>query len=269
MSDGPLPGLPSSHMTSHDWVYENLIDAGARFGYVPTVVQPVENGPGHIAWHNAALTDLQALAEIAGQTYVTPLPPVAVAGNKGHEQDHVYLQEASDEVLEWDAFNAATGGTESTINLGGYNYRLHEFTANGNLVVTNSAQPFVVLMTGGGNGANYYAGTYSPGSQVLPSTDDTDQEISLQNMSYPIVIGAGGRGGQNNAQPGGVTTAFGYTMQPGRSQVPVTNSITGTDEQYGGAGNYPDPLYGRGGIGQPNAGTAGQQGYLAIRYRIA
>ena len=269
MSDGPLPGLPGNHMTSHQWIYENLLEAGARFGYVPTVVQPVENGPGHIAWHNAALTDLQALAELAGQTFVTPLPAVAVAGNKGHEQDHVYLQEAADEVLEWDAYNAATGGTESTIQIDGQNWRLHEFTANGTLVVTNSAQPFIVLMTGGGNGANYYPGTYSAGSQVYPAENNTDQDISLQNKSYPIVIGAGGAGGQNNAQSGGVTTAFGFTMQPGRTQVPVTNSISGTSQQYGGAGNYPDPLYGKGGVGAANRGGNGQPGYCAIRYRIA
>ena len=25
---GPLPGLPDSHMTSHDWTYENIVEAG-------------------------------------------------------------------------------------------------------------------------------------------------------------------------------------------------------------------------------------------------
>ena len=48
---GPLPGLPDSHMTSHDWIYENIVEAGVRFGYVPTVVKPVAGAAGHML-HN-------------------------------------------------------------------------------------------------------------------------------------------------------------------------------------------------------------------------
>ena len=126
---GPLPGLPDSHMTSHDWIYENIVEAGVRFGYVPTVVKPVAGAAGHIGWHNAAVVDLLALADLAGQSYVTPLPAEAEAGNSGHEQDHVYLQEASDETLEWDTFNKASGGTESDIVIDGQTWRLHESQA--------------------------------------------------------------------------------------------------------------------------------------------
>ena len=273
---GPLPGLPDSHMTSHDWIYENIVEAGVRFGYVPTVVKPVAGAAGHIGWHNAAVVDLLALADLAGQSYVTPLPAEAEAGNSGHEQDHVYLQEASDETLEWDTFNKASGGTESDIVIDGQTWRLHEFTSNGTFVVTMSAQPFVVCMTGGGTGANYYVGTYAYGSQVLPSTDNTEQQINLENKSYQIVIGAGGSGGQNNNTKGGVTTAFGYSMQPDRTDDPVTNNIAGTPDPpntglFGGAGNKPtSPVhYGQGGVGAANRGTDGQPGYCGIRYKIA
>ena len=113
------------------------------------------------------------------------------------------------------------------------------------------------------NRANYYVGTYAYGSQVLWHGQH-GATTDLENKSYQIVIGAGGSGGQNNTK-GGVTTAFGYSMQPDRTDDPVTNNIAGTPDPPN-TGLFSKPAtsqcrcHGQGGVGAANRGTDGQPG---------
>ena len=113
-------------------------------------MKPVAGAAGHIGWHNAAVVDLLALADLAGQSYVTPLPAEAEAGNSGHEQDHVLPPGSQRRNARMGHLQQGQRRHRKDIVIDGQTWRLHEFTSNGTFVVTMSAQPFVVCMTGGG-----------------------------------------------------------------------------------------------------------------------
>lgn len=166
-----------------------------------------------------------------------------------------------------DGFNRASGGTESTVS--NYNgtsqtWKIHTFNSNGNFSVTDSPgiNSFKVLVVAGGNGANYYVGTYANGGQVV------EQTTNLSVGTYSVVRGSGGSGGQNNAQAGSPSSLGSITATAGGSTAQVQSNISGTSTGYGGSGNY-SAAPGRGGIGAANSGTSGTAGIVIVAYRIA
>jgi len=257
----------ANHVTDHNELVALLDEQAARFGYTKVSGGPFsENDPAHIDQHNLMVTDLQGLATLAGRSFTTELPPVANRGDAGHPKDHDAIRAALGEVAGWAAWNAASGGLEESkanYNGTGQRWMVHTFTGNGTLVVTRATQEFRYLVVAGGNGANYYAGTYANGGEVLEGTS------TLGANSYSVTVGAGGSGGQTNATSGGVSIFGPFTAAAGRTTTQVQSDISGVAHTgYGGNGNNPIAK-GRGGVGQANSGTAGQPGAVIVAYRIS
>lgn len=139
-------------------------------------------------------------------------------------------------------FNAATGGTETTVsnyNGTGQTWKVHSFTSNGTFTmsrkITNSS---VLVISGGGGGGAAASGLQGGmGGGAGGMLENTAASLSVQ--SYSVTIGGGGGGSVN-----GANSSFGSFL-----------STTG-----GGHGANRDEGPGAGGSGgAPNgAGIAGQ-----------
>ena len=116
-----------------------------------------------------------------------------------------------------------SGGTESTVNISGTNYRLHAFTSTGaNTFTLNSdATVAVLIVAGGGAGGSSYGdqdtGKGGGGAgQVLVRTG-----YAITAGSYALTVGDGkaGRTGNNTTPPvpgtGGNSVGFGVTANGG------------------------------------------------------
>lgn len=194
-------------------------------------------------------------------------------------------------------FNAATGGTESTItnyNGTGQTWKVHSFSSGAVLTVTKSGSPFKVFVLGGGpGGCGIYSGNggQSGGGQYYYSDTET-----LRVGSYGAVIGGGGGGfccegaaaDDGNGTNGGSTTFAGRTGAGGvhhtfnSSIHPFVSNITGTSLSYSsntaGANGYaaapttPGSAGRTSGIhptGGPNfPSTGGITGIVVVAYQI-
>ena len=94
-------------------------------------------------------------------------------------------------------YGAATGGSSSSITVGGINYTLLTFTSDGNLVVSRDGLFDICLIGGGGGGgssllSNYSGGGGGAGGIVI-------QSVYLTAATYAIDIGAGGTGATTSA----------------------------------------------------------------------
>lgn len=136
-------------------------------------------------------------------------------------------------------YGVASGGSSSSITVGGVNYTLLTFTTDGTLTVSTAGK-FDVLLVGGGGAAgarsdldaNMAAGG-GGGGQVMQTS------IYLAAGSYSVDVGTGGTGGVLNDRPGG---------NSGRLSSVGTVAIGGggdTSPNSGGA----FPQYGSGGSG--------------------
>jgi len=91
--------------------------------------------------------------------------------------------------------SAATGGTVTTAG----DYKIHTFTSSGNFIVTTNLGDFEYLMVaGGGSGGSGYSNT-SYGAGGGGAGGMITGSISVNNGTYPIVVGAGGAGQSKNA----------------------------------------------------------------------
>lgn len=195
-------------------------------------------------------------------------------------------------LLSGKRFNLATGGTESTYTVSGQRWRLHKFTAGGNLIVLRSVAPtFRVAYVGNGGGGGASDGTYGGGGGDGGFGADLSA-LTIGLGTYAIVIPATGTGG------GGSVTGLGYTGTGGNGGVDgsgsnqadgtshgMTSNIEDgvTSKQYGIGGNngvnlsptYPStPVEGHGGGGQFGGSgslprTSGNAGAFWIAYPIA
>ena len=150
----------------------------------------------------------------------------------------------------------ATGGTETEINVGGQDYRVHTFTGNGTLTVVGNGLEVEYLLAGGGaSGGNGQSGAYTGGGGgaggYLSSTD------TLDDGTYPVVIGAGGYGAYsaNNAaytNDGNDSTWNGLTAYAGGR-----GGSGGNSGNNGGSGGGAGGQGGGGGSGYPGQGYPG------------
>jgi hypothetical protein len=97
-------------------------------------------------------------------------------------------------------YGTATGGTSSSITVGGINYTLLTFTTDGTLTVTKAGL-FDVLMFGGGAGGGASSGRSSSGGGG--GAGGFIQSTLYLDTNQSIDIGAGGAGGTTPAGPGG------------------------------------------------------------------
>lgn len=101
-------------------------------------------------------------------------------------------------------YGAATGGSSSSITVGGVNYTLLTFTSTGTLTVTKAGF-FDYLLIGGGSGTSYFAGT------IRPSGGGGSGAVSVGSVylsaNQTVTIGAGGSfTAWGTASEGGNTT---------------------------------------------------------------
>ena len=122
-------------------------------------------------------------------------------------------------------YGTATGGSSSSITVGGINYTLLTFTSDTNLVVSKSGL-FDVLLVGGGGGASGARGSFlDRGGSGGGAGGLIQTTLYLAAATYAVDIGAGGTGGANDA--------FG-TMGLGSS---IGTVITAPGGGMGGPGN--------------------------------
>lgn len=87
-------------------------------------------------------------------------------------------------------YGVGSGGTSSTISVGGVSYTMLTFTGSGTFTVTTAGM-FDLTIIGGGEGgssSNNQAGGGGGGGALVAS-----QFIYLEAGTYPVGIGAGGR----------------------------------------------------------------------------
>ena len=171
-------------------------------------------------------------------------------------------------------FNAATGGTVTTYTRAGRTYRVHTFTSGSTFTITSAAEPFSVLVVGGGGGS-----TTAPDGTV--SVGGGGGIINARRTTLPVgslnvAVGAGGPPGA----PGGASSLDNVGVAPpGAAGAPaqaefsptVTSAITGKRTTYGGTGTPTSGpgIDGRGtGAGGPEANRGGN-GVVIISYEIA
>jgi len=161
-------------------------------------------------------------------------------------------------------YNEATGGSVkdvSNYNGTGQTWRVHTFTGNGTFNVEVAAQPFRVLVVGGGecSHSGSYNGGYSGGAHI------NDKE-TLPLGSHSVNIGAGGP--RNSGKSGGASKLGSLTGGGGSRSAGVGNpggggnqngsngyytNIRGSYEHFAGGG-------GGGGAFNSGYGVAGRPG---------
>jgi len=158
----------------------------------------------------------------------------------------------------------ATGGTISTVTIGGTSYKLHVFTSSGTFTPNKSGEVAVVVVGGGGAGGRSYGdndtgkGGGGAGGVVFKAVHDVNP------TPYTITVGSGGAGiaseNANNVYGqganGGDSVAFGVTAKGGGG---------GNGSDCYGAGDAPGGSGGGGGArnsGCPSrhTGNASNQG---------
>ena len=88
-------------------------------------------------------------------------------------------------------YGTATGGSSSSITVGGINYTLLTFTTDANLVVSKSGLFDVLLVGGGGGGGSGTTGGGGGGGGGVIGIQAT-QTIYLTAATYAVDVGAGG-----------------------------------------------------------------------------
>jgi hypothetical protein len=188
----------------------------------------------------------------------------------------------------WAAYNAATGGTETTVsnyNGTGETWKVHKFTSSGTLNVTRAAGafPFRVLLVGGGRGGGSTQGPGAPPSNRQGGNGGSGGKVysndsqSFSAGSLAVTVGSGGSPAVNTGNLGGASTIDTVTSDSGSSvggggQTYVgqagnagtagpESNITGTTTRYGGGGGSGgNPELKGGGAGGAGGGAGGGSG---------
>ena len=142
------------------------------------------------------------------------------------------------------SYGVATGGSSSSITVGGINYTLLSFTTDDNLVVSKSGLFDVLMFGGGGGGGGSSAGNTTGGGGGAGGVIETT--VYLNATTYAVDVGAGGTGATPNAN----TAA---TPGLGSSVGTAARSYGVSGGGQGGAYNGRSP--GNGGCGGGGAGV--------------
>lgn len=148
---------------------------------------------------------------------------------------------------------SATGGTITTIDVGGRDYRVHTFTSSGTFEVTgvgNSGGSFEYLLVAGGGSGGGSSCTTNRGGGGGGAGGLLSGTATASVQSYPVVIGSGGAQvacevSGNNGQD---STFNGLTAVGGGG-----GGSAGAGGKSGGSG-------GGGGDGYPSSGQSGGAG---------
>lgn len=292
------------HVTEHNSTAAAINNELRRFGHAGHLDEHlVIGGPNHIGIHNEYRAALELLASTAGQTFTIPLPPVRHLGDTGHIADHHAIESAILDANVWPAWNAATGGTVTEVanyNGTGEKWRVHRFTGSGTLEVLQAAQPFRILVVGGGgagggaDGARHSQGGeggHWNGATATATLSAGSHAVTVGNGGAPVSWGyAGSRGGSGGTSSVGAISAPGGLggYFPSHGEGGPTNGgnsdISGAVAHYGaggqgiwsvtnppansGDGGYAGYTNAGGGAGSVRQGGPGASGVVIVAYRI-
>jgi len=138
---------------------------------------------------------------------------------------------------------SASGGSISDVNIGGVNYRIHAFTNVGsstftvNDIGTEGGLVDILLVAGGGAGGSGGSSSNEPGGGGAGELY-FEQNKTLQNGSYSLVVGAGGTGITSDTQNGdnGDNTIFDNLTVLGGGGGGQSNPFDGKNGGSGGGG---------------------------------
>lgn len=175
-------------------------------------------------------------------------------------KDYMFVSrvDADNFSLESDIGLQATGGNVSTPNIGGINYKLHEFRATTSPFIENQSFTFTVssgnavadfLVIGGGGAGGQYVGGGGGAGRMAEGT------LNLTPGTYTVTIGGGGRRSAN-----GITESRDGDWRDGGTTVFSGNGITISCPGGGRGGNYPDNGQGSANAGGSGGGSGGFQG---------
>jgi hypothetical protein len=161
--------------------------------------------------------------------------------------------------------HVVSGGTVTTANIGGVNYKIHTFTSPGTLTVTTvgysvpSTMDYLVIGGGGGGVPIYDSyGLWQVGGGGGGAGGMLSGSTTLLTGSFPVTVGAAG----SNASSGG-NTVLTYSPAPFNAIGGGAGGISstgGTPGGSGGGGGYtPGPTV-SGGNGTPGQGFPGGSG---------
>jgi hypothetical protein len=169
----------------------------------------------------------------------------------------------------------ASGGTESTYVGDGVNgtlgqsYKVHTFTASGNLVVTQGGEAEVLILGGGGGFSTVSGGG---GGDVIRGRQ------TLAPGTVPVVVGAGAPGGTSVASWAGQASSFGSLvtaisgMETGAGgtiasrHLGISSTISGSSVTYGTSGKPAVSCVPNRGEGSSDG--AGSSGVVIVRYKV-
>lgn len=155
----------------------------------------------------------------------------------------------------------ATGGTETTINVGGVDYKVHTFTSSGTFtVLSGTAQVEYLVVAGGGGGGLGGGGAGGYRCSVVGESSgggaSAEARITCHTGAYPVVIGAGGVGRANGTSlqggDGTSSSAFGLSAIGGGGAGTGGTSGSFNAGRSGGSGG------GAHNSAAPGSGTSGQ-----------
>jgi hypothetical protein len=168
----------------------------------------------------------------------------------------------------------ASGGTESTITDGGKSWKVHKFTGNGTLTVSQAGQVEVLIVGGGAGG---HASFYGNAGDVIRGVFD------LPAAAHAITVGVGGNDASGDAtgMPSKIGTvlassvarlaaapahATGAAGTSGAASVTgLSSSIDGTARTYAAAGS--GAVAANTGNGSVN-NVPGSTGVVIVRYQV-
>lgn len=258
-----------------------------------------DSGSSWTTWSHAA--NSTASATITGLTdYLTYMFRVTAINAVGQGTTSANSPGASQ-------FNAASGGTETTVsnyNGTGQTWKVHTFNGNSTFTATRSVTQYKVLVVGGGGGGGPSGGSSPAGGGGNGGyINDAFQTVPIGNHS--VTVGSGGSGVAYGWETGGtggtsslgsIVSANGGTGGTKNGANGTTNggssNTSGTAISYGSGGtagaqcnkncngsagsSYYTPTANRGGGGGGEraegsccGGSAGASGVVVVAYRIA
>jgi hypothetical protein len=195
--------------------------------------------------------NLQSHGFVTGDLVRYTYPAGGAVTRQSFTKDHMFVQKIDNNnfYLLDDVGLNATGGTISTVNISGTNYKVHVFNVDTNLttktasfvVSSGSGVADVLVVAGGGGGGTYVGGGGGGGGMW-------EGQINLTSgTTYTITTGGGGYGG-GNARADDMTNGGDSSVSGGGV------SIIAKGGGYGG--RYPEIAGNAGGSGGGQGGGA-------------
>jgi hypothetical protein len=257
----PLPPLPddaaiggAGHIADSEKLEAYLRALAEQYKIdIGVLPDPVPNGNGHVAWHNAMVTAAKKVAAAIGAKVV--LPPLDIKeGDKLHVTHHNQIAKALQDMSEAIPFSVEGGEVVDA-----YGWRSHTFRNVGTdkLIVKGTGKVEIICAGGGGGKGFQNSGTFPAyfggdggGGAIaeMSKTQTTVPSVVLNSGDYVVSIGKAGADSPSPSMPAsnGANTTF----------VGADISLTG----FGGGGG------GSAQAGGNSAGTGGGGGGYKLNF---